>query len=163
MVAHAIKRKLVFNKQVLACKPGEVVFFKGQLVQIYRSDLDYTFKTNWKLIPKWSTPHISKTPCYFLILVVYLIILGAIQADSRESPRTIQVDYTLVDCYLYKWDFLVQARSANFLLTFQPFSGLISGQYPEKKTQVSSSNIAKYSQQESNNYISKMAFKFLLH
>ena len=33
-----------------------VVFSKGQLVQIYRSDLDYTFKTNWKLIPKWSAP-----------------------------------------------------------------------------------------------------------
>ena len=46
--------------------------------------------------------YISKTPRYFLVLVAYLIILGAIQADSRESPRTIQLDYTLLRCYLYK-------------------------------------------------------------
>ena len=56
IVAHAIKRKSVFDKRVLARKPGEVVFFKGQLVQIYRSDLDYTFKTDQKLLPKWSSP-----------------------------------------------------------------------------------------------------------
>ena len=106
----------------------------------------------------WLFSLISKIPWYFLVLVAYLIILGAIQADSRESPKTIQVDYTLLGHYLHKWDILIQARSANFLLTFQPFSSLIPGQYPEKETQVSSSNIAKYSQQESNNYISKMAF-----
>ena len=56
MVAHAIKRKAVFDKRVLSHKPGEVVFSKGQLVQIYRSDLDYTFKTDRKLLPKWSPP-----------------------------------------------------------------------------------------------------------
>ena len=56
MVAHAIKRKAVFDKHVLARKPGEVIFHKGQLVQIYRSDLDYTFKTDCKLLPKWSPP-----------------------------------------------------------------------------------------------------------
>ena len=56
MVAHAIKRKSTFDKRVLAHKPGEVVFHKGQLVQIYRSDLDYTFKTDRKLLPKWSPP-----------------------------------------------------------------------------------------------------------
>jgi hypothetical protein len=56
-VAHAIKRKTAFDKRVLAQHPGEVVFSKGQLVQIYRSDLDYTFKTERKLLPKWSTPH----------------------------------------------------------------------------------------------------------
>lgn len=56
MVAHAIKRKRVFDKRVLARKPGEVTFSKGQLVQIYRSDLDYTFKTDRKLLPKWSPP-----------------------------------------------------------------------------------------------------------
>jgi hypothetical protein len=32
------------------------VFSKGHLVQIYPSDLDYTFKTERKLLPKWSTP-----------------------------------------------------------------------------------------------------------
>ena len=56
MVAHAIKRKSTFDKRVLGRKPGEVVFHKGQLVQIYRSDLDYTFKTDPKLLPKWSPP-----------------------------------------------------------------------------------------------------------
>ena len=33
-----------------------MVFINGQLVQIYRSDLDYTFKTERKLLPKWSAP-----------------------------------------------------------------------------------------------------------
>ena len=56
MVAHAIKRKSVFDKRVLARKPGEVVFSKGQLVQIYRSDLDFTLKSDRKLLPKWSSP-----------------------------------------------------------------------------------------------------------
>lgn len=56
MVAHAIKRKAVFDKRVLARKPGEVTFSKGQLVQIYRSDLDFTFKTDRKLLTKWSPP-----------------------------------------------------------------------------------------------------------
>jgi hypothetical protein len=56
MVMHAIKRKAIFDKCVLAHKPGEVSFLKNQLVQIYRSDLDYTFKTDRKLLPKWSPP-----------------------------------------------------------------------------------------------------------
>ena len=56
-VAHALKRKLTFDKKVLTQKPGEVTFANGQLVQIYRSDLDYTFKTERKLLPKWSIPH----------------------------------------------------------------------------------------------------------
>ena len=56
VVVHAIKRKGVFDKRVLARKPGEVIFSKGQLVQIYRSDLDYAFKTERKLLPKWSPP-----------------------------------------------------------------------------------------------------------
>ena len=55
-VTHALKRKTAFDKRVLTQRPGEVIFSKGQLVQIYRSDLDYTFKTERKLLPKWSTP-----------------------------------------------------------------------------------------------------------
>jgi hypothetical protein len=55
-VAHALKRKSAFDKRVLSRNPGEVIFLKGQLVQIYRSDLDYTFKTDRKLLPKWSVP-----------------------------------------------------------------------------------------------------------
>lgn len=34
-VAHALKRKTAFDKKVLSNNPGEVVFRKGQLVQIY--------------------------------------------------------------------------------------------------------------------------------
>ena len=49
-------KKATFDKQVLLQKPGEVIFSKGQLVQIYRSDLDYTFKMECKLLPKWSIP-----------------------------------------------------------------------------------------------------------
>ena len=56
-VAHALRRKSTFDKMVLSQKPGEVIFSKGHLVQIYRSDLDYTFKTERKLLPKWSPPH----------------------------------------------------------------------------------------------------------
>jgi hypothetical protein len=52
MVTHAIKRKAIFDKRVLAHKPGEVSFLENQLVQIYRSNLDYTFKTDRKLLPK---------------------------------------------------------------------------------------------------------------
>ena len=55
-VTHALKRKNTFDKRVLARKPGEVTFSKGQLVQIYRSDLDHTYKMERKLLPKWSTP-----------------------------------------------------------------------------------------------------------
>ena len=55
-IAHALKRKKAFDRKVSSKNPGEVTFSKGQLVQIYRSDLDYTFKTERKLLPKWSTP-----------------------------------------------------------------------------------------------------------
>ena len=55
-VAHALRRKRTFDRRVLTQNPGEVIFLKGQLVQIYRSDLDYTFKTERKLLPKWSIP-----------------------------------------------------------------------------------------------------------
>ncbi|KAG5633258.1 hypothetical protein H0H81_009362, partial [Sphagnurus paluster] len=56
-VTHAIKRKSLFDKSVLERNPGEVIFSKGQLVQVYRNDLDYTFKSERKLLPKWSQPY----------------------------------------------------------------------------------------------------------
>ena len=55
-VTHALKRKNAFDRKVLKQSPGEVTFSIGQLVQIYHSDLDYTFKTECKLLPKWSSP-----------------------------------------------------------------------------------------------------------
>jgi hypothetical protein len=56
-VQHAIKRKAAFDKRVFDSKAGQVIFKKGQLIQIYRSDLTHTFKAERKLLPKWSQPH----------------------------------------------------------------------------------------------------------
>jgi transposase InsO family protein len=56
IVKHAISWKNTFDRRVRKSS-GEVVFRIGQLVQVYRSDLDYTFKTERKLVPKWSQPY----------------------------------------------------------------------------------------------------------
>jgi hypothetical protein len=56
IVEHAQRRKASFDKQVLAHPPREVVFKAGDLVQVYRSDLDFTFSTDRKLLPKFSAP-----------------------------------------------------------------------------------------------------------
>ena len=64
IVRHTVSRKGAFDRQMLAKKPGQVIFKHGQLVQIYRSDLDYTFKTERKLLPRWSQPwRIAKQLC----------------------------------------------------------------------------------------------------
>jgi hypothetical protein len=54
--SHAHKWKLVFDRKVLSRAPREVIFKAGQLVQVYRSDLDFTFKAEQKMEPKWSAP-----------------------------------------------------------------------------------------------------------
>ncbi|KAG6856092.1 hypothetical protein H0H87_007464 [Tephrocybe sp. NHM501043] len=54
VVAHAVKWKLAFDRKVLGKGLGEVVFLPGDLVQVYQSDLDYTFKSECKILPKWS-------------------------------------------------------------------------------------------------------------
>jgi hypothetical protein len=54
--SHAHRWKLAFHRKVLAQAPREVIFKAGQLVQVYRSDLDFTFKTERKMVPKWSAP-----------------------------------------------------------------------------------------------------------
>jgi len=56
IMAHADRRKTTFDRNVMAKAPQEVIFKAGQLVQVYRSDLDYTFQTIRKLEPKWSVP-----------------------------------------------------------------------------------------------------------
>ena len=56
IMAHADRRKTTFDRNVMAKAPREVIFKAGQLVQVYRSDLDYTFQTIRKLEPKWSVP-----------------------------------------------------------------------------------------------------------
>ncbi|KAH9941371.1 hypothetical protein B0H21DRAFT_680629, partial [Amylocystis lapponica] len=55
-VRHAVHRKRTFDKRVLRRAPGAVTFTTHDLVQVYRSDLDYTFRTSRKLLPKWSPP-----------------------------------------------------------------------------------------------------------
>jgi hypothetical protein len=55
-VDHAHRRKAAFDKQVLDRPPRETTFRAGDLVQVYRSDLDFTFKTDRKLLPKFSAP-----------------------------------------------------------------------------------------------------------
>lgn len=57
ILKHAQDRKKLFDRWVLRSRAGEVVFVPGQLVQTYRSDMDYTFKSDRRLIPKWSPPH----------------------------------------------------------------------------------------------------------
>ena len=56
IVKHVVSRKGTFDCWVLAKKTGQVIFKHGQLIQIYRSNIDYSFKTEWKLLPKWSQP-----------------------------------------------------------------------------------------------------------
>jgi hypothetical protein len=56
IVEHGLRRKAAFDKRVLAHPPREVIFRAGDLVQVYRSDLDYTFATTRKLLPKFSAP-----------------------------------------------------------------------------------------------------------
>jgi hypothetical protein len=55
-LSHAHKRKLAFDRKLLSRAPREVIFKAGQLVQVYRSDLDFTFKAERKMEPKWSAP-----------------------------------------------------------------------------------------------------------
>ncbi|EMD36185.1 hypothetical protein CERSUDRAFT_52171 [Gelatoporia subvermispora B] len=56
VATQAAKRKAVFDRRVHASQAGAVSFATGDLVQVYRNDLDYTFHTEHKLLPKWSPP-----------------------------------------------------------------------------------------------------------
>jgi transposase InsO family protein len=56
IVQHAAQRKTKFDKTIWKKRGGPSIFRKGELVQIYRSDLDNTLKTEKKLLPKWSKP-----------------------------------------------------------------------------------------------------------
>jgi len=53
---HASRRKAAFDKKVLSTAPREVIFRAGDLVQVYCSDLDYTFKSERKMEPKFLAP-----------------------------------------------------------------------------------------------------------
>ena len=55
-VIHALKRKEAFDRRVTNSNAGHVVFEVGQLVQVYHSRDDFTFKSSRKIIPRWSVP-----------------------------------------------------------------------------------------------------------
>ncbi|KAJ6461518.1 hypothetical protein C8R47DRAFT_1159526 [Mycena vitilis] len=56
-VAYALGRKAAFDRKVLASRAGVVTFERGQLVQVYRSDLTYTMSNERKFTVRWSEPH----------------------------------------------------------------------------------------------------------
>jgi hypothetical protein len=56
-VRHAIQRKATFDKRVKKSKTGEVIFTKGQLVQVFDSGLAKTLRTERKLQAMWKGPH----------------------------------------------------------------------------------------------------------
>jgi RNase H-like domain found in reverse transcriptase/Integrase core domain len=56
-VQHAMDRKTRFDRRVLDSREGEIIFKKGQLVQIHRSDLAKSISSERKLTPMWSEPY----------------------------------------------------------------------------------------------------------
>ena len=56
-VRHAIRGKATFDKKVRKSKTGEVIFTKGQLVQVFDSSLAMTLRTERKLQAIWLGPH----------------------------------------------------------------------------------------------------------
>lgn len=50
VVEHAVKRKAVFDRRLLKGKRKLSPFKKENLVQIYRSNMDYTFKAERKMV-----------------------------------------------------------------------------------------------------------------
>jgi len=57
IVQHAVKRKAVFDKRVLACSPREVIFSAAQLIQFFYSNQHNMLEARHKVILKWSPPH----------------------------------------------------------------------------------------------------------
>jgi hypothetical protein len=79
-VKHAWDRKTRFDRRVLDSKEGEVVFEKGHLVQIFRSDVAKFIGTERKLMPLWSEPH--------RITVTLLLFVYFYSNDSLHSRNT---------------------------------------------------------------------------
>ncbi|KZP24424.1 hypothetical protein FIBSPDRAFT_686739, partial [Athelia psychrophila] len=53
-VDHAVEREAVFNTKIAGSRVNNIVEFHiNDLVQVYRSDLDYMFRTKHKFLPKW--------------------------------------------------------------------------------------------------------------
>jgi len=90
IVENAHRRKEAFDKKVVARAPREVIFRAGQLVQVYRSDLDYTFLAIRKLEPKWSAPRriISRTKNSYKLETLEGLPIGG-RFSSRRLRRFI--------------------------------------------------------------------------
>lgn len=56
-IRHAMDRKTRFDRRVLESREGEVMFEKGQMVQVHRSDIAKTIGSERKLAVMWSEPH----------------------------------------------------------------------------------------------------------
>jgi hypothetical protein len=57
VIRHAMDCKAKFDQWIIDFREGEVVFEKGQLVQIYRNDLAKTISSEHKLAPMWLELH----------------------------------------------------------------------------------------------------------
>ncbi|KIM35491.1 hypothetical protein M413DRAFT_32443 [Hebeloma cylindrosporum] len=95
IVENAHRRKEAFDKKVVGRAPREVIFKAGQLVQVYRSDLDYTFLAIRKLEPKWSAPRrvISRTRNSYKLETLEGLPIGG-RFSSRRLRRFIPRDGT---------------------------------------------------------------------
>ncbi|KAG6827580.1 hypothetical protein H0H87_004416 [Tephrocybe sp. NHM501043] len=56
IVEHTEKCKVEFDRKVTVRAPKEVIFKVGQLMQVYRNNLNFTFQVGHKMEPKWSAP-----------------------------------------------------------------------------------------------------------
>jgi len=95
IVENAHRRKEAFDQKVGARAPREVVFRAGQLVQVYRSDLDHTFLAIRKLEPKWSAPRrvIRRTKNSYKLETLEGLPIGG-HFSSRRLRRLILRDGT---------------------------------------------------------------------
>ncbi|TFY74308.1 hypothetical protein EWM64_g9704 [Hericium alpestre] len=57
IIKHVLHHKSAFDRQLLQRHSGEVLFYNGQLVQIYQNQLEFTVSSNSKLQAKWTPPH----------------------------------------------------------------------------------------------------------
>lgn len=92
-VQHANEREVAFNSKITDSRLKTTITFKvNDLVQIYRNDLDYTFRTNRKLLPKWGAVRrvVSRdVNAYKLATLEGLILKGRFSARRlrRFVPR----------------------------------------------------------------------------
>ena len=57
IVEHTVKCKAAFDREVELSRDRIVEYWKGDLVQIHDSKLNFTLATQAKLLPHWGAPH----------------------------------------------------------------------------------------------------------